>query len=109
LNATLSLEIFLPPKGMGTCIIPICVKVIFFIEEFQDINRVGGGSRNCTKPLLGINLGINIDNECHQKIKCPGYYHCWVVLALFMRTIRLGSSQHFREPTRFFPLNLDLQ
>ncbi|CAM6037518.1 unnamed protein product, partial [Sphagnum compactum] len=32
-----------------------------------DIYRVGGGIRNCTKPLLGINLGINIDNHCHQK------------------------------------------
>ncbi len=45
--------------------------------------RMGGGIRNCTKPLLGINLGIKIDNQCHQKIKCPGYYWCWGGSCLF--------------------------
>lgn len=90
LNATLSLETFLPQKGMAPPFFLFVSKFIFFTEEFQDIYRVGRGIRNCTQTRTGyhtgINLGINIDNHCHQNIKCPGYYQCWVVLALFMRT-----------------------
>ncbi len=52
---------------------------------FMVRTRGGVGIRNCTKPLLGIKLGIKVDSRDCQKNQMSTIKNGWVSASSFMK------------------------